>query len=218
MSAVLVMAKECVPGRVKTRLTPPFTPEEAAAVASACLADTMAFVARLPVDRRILVFEGAPPPGLDGFEVVAQARGGLDERIAAALDGCREPALLLGMDTPHLDAADVAAPLAAWRAGDDAVDAWFGPATDGGFWALALTRPSGELVRGVPMSRGDTGARQRDRLVQAGLRVRDLPRRTDVDDAASLAHALASAAEGSALGHLRRAVEPRLRGGNAVPA
>ena len=37
MSAIAVVAKQCVPGRVKTRLTPPLSPERAAAVAQASL-------------------------------------------------------------------------------------------------------------------------------------------------------------------------------------
>ncbi|MBN9193971.1 DUF2064 domain-containing protein [Microbacterium sp.] len=205
MTAVLVMAKECVPGRVKTRLTPPWTPAEAAAIAAASLRDTLAFVGRLPVDRRILVFDGTPPPGIDGFEVAAQSSGGLDGRIATALDGCREPALLLGMDTPQLRPDDVAAPLAAWRSGRAGADAWIGPAADGGFWALALTHPSGDLVRGVPMSRADTGVRQRARLVDAGMVVEDLPTRTDLDDAASLAEVLIACPPTSAL---RRLLQP----------
>ena len=42
MSALVVIAKECLPGRVKTRLHPPFTMAEAAAIAAASLADTLA--------------------------------------------------------------------------------------------------------------------------------------------------------------------------------
>ncbi|MYV71339.1 glycosyltransferase, partial [Streptomyces sp. SID2131] len=40
MTTLLVIAKQPLPGRVKTRLTPPFTPEEAASLAEAALADT----------------------------------------------------------------------------------------------------------------------------------------------------------------------------------
>ena len=47
----VVIAKEPVPGRVKTRLTPPFTPAEAALLAEAALADTLAAVAASPVSR-----------------------------------------------------------------------------------------------------------------------------------------------------------------------
>jgi hypothetical protein len=60
----------------------------------------------------------------------------------------------------------------------------FGPAADGGFWALGLRVPDPSLLRGVPMSTARTGAIQRDRLVAAGLRIADLPRLRDVDTAA----------------------------------
>ncbi|KUL31086.1 TIGR04282 family arsenosugar biosynthesis glycosyltransferase [Streptomyces regalis] len=173
MTTLLVIAKEPRPGRVKTRLTPPFTPEEAAALAEAALADTLDAVARTPARRRVLVLDGAPGSWLPpGFEVVRQCTGGLDERLAAAFAGCDGPALLIGMDTPQVtpelltvDWADC--------------DAYFGPAEDGGFWALGLSEPDPARLRGVPMSTPQTGAAQRARLTD--LRVRDLPRLRDVD-------------------------------------
>ncbi|MGW7355024.1 TIGR04282 family arsenosugar biosynthesis glycosyltransferase [Streptomyces sp. NPDC054784] len=183
-TTLLVLAKEPVPGRVKTRLTPPYTPEQGAALAAAALADTLALAAAVPARRRVLVLDGAPGPWLPedaGFEVVPQAAGGLDARIAAAFAGCDGPALLLGMDTPQLTPGllrPVTAP-DAW----DGCDAWFGPAADGGFWALGLAEPDPALIRGVPMSVARTGAVQRRRLVDAGLSVRDLPVLRDVDTA-----------------------------------
>src|ERR1019366_9425963 len=51
---IVVIAKEPVPGRVKTSLTPPFTPAQAAALAEASLADTLAAVADTAVARRVL--------------------------------------------------------------------------------------------------------------------------------------------------------------------
>ena len=73
---VLVMAKSPVPGRVKTRLCPPCTPAEAAALAEAALADTLEAVAACGAGRRILALDGAPGPWLPaGFEVVAQCQG-----------------------------------------------------------------------------------------------------------------------------------------------
>jgi glycosyltransferase A (GT-A) superfamily protein (DUF2064 family) len=178
MITLLVIAKEPRPGRVKTRLTPPFTPEGAAALAEAALTDTLRTVAETPVRRRVLVLDGRDGPWLPpGFDVVPQCVGGLDERLAAAFADCDGPALLIGMDTPQVTPSLLTVDF-------DGYDACLGPAEDGGFWALGLAEPVPELLRGVPMSTPATGAVQRDRLVAAGLRVRDLPRLRDVDTAA----------------------------------
>ncbi|MFE6176469.1 DUF2064 domain-containing protein [Streptomyces sp. NPDC056464] len=175
MTTLLVIAKEPRPGRVKTRLTPPFTPEEAATLAEASLADTLDVVARTPARRRVLVLEGTPGPWLPaGFEVVPQCGGGLDERLAEAFAGCDGPTLLIGMDTPQVTPELLTVDWAG-------CDACFGPAEDGGFWALGLAEPDPARLRGVPMSTARTGAVQRARL--ADLRVRDLPRLRDVDTA-----------------------------------
>ncbi|EPD66530.1 TIGR04282 family arsenosugar biosynthesis glycosyltransferase [Streptomyces sp. HGB0020] len=187
MTTLLVVAKEPRPGRVKTRLTPPFTPREAAALAEAALADTLDVVARTPAHRRILVLDGEPGPWLPpGFEVLRQCPGGLDERLAAAFAHCTGPSLLIGMDTPQVTPELLAVDFAD-------CDAYFGPAEDGGFWALGLAEPDPALLLGVPMSTSRTGAVQRARL--AGLRVRDLPPLRDVDTARD-AELVASAAPG----------------------
>jgi rSAM/selenodomain-associated transferase 1 len=181
---IMVIAKEPVPGRVKTRLTPAYTPAEAAELAAAALADTLAAVAALGVARRVIALAGTPgrwlPPG---FDVIGQRGDGLDERIAWALAdaraGCPAPLVLIGMDTPQVTPAllaQAAEPLVSGPA-----DATFGPAEDGGFWLLGLREIDPALVLGVPMSRSDTGSRQLARLRQAGLRVRLLPELTDVD-------------------------------------
>ncbi|MEU8617433.1 DUF2064 domain-containing protein [Streptomyces sp. NPDC048623] len=192
MTALLVIAKQPLPGRVKTRLTPPFTPEQAAALAEAALADTLTAAARVPADRHVLVLDGEPGPWLPpGFRVVPQAAGGLDARLAAAFAACDGPALLIGMDTPQVTPS-LLAPALCW----DAYDAWFGPAADGGFWALGLAEPDPALLLGVPMSRPDTGAVQHARLRKAGLRVGRLPVLRDVDTASD-AREVAAAVPGS---------------------
>jgi glycosyltransferase A (GT-A) superfamily protein (DUF2064 family) len=179
MTTLVVIAKECLPGKVKTRLHPPLTLEQAALVASASLSDTIEAVRSLPASRRILLFDGENPPAeADGFEVVPQVAGGLDERLAAVFDLVGGPLVLVGMDTPQLTADLLAPVFEEWEHG---VDAWFGPADDGGYWALALREPSGDLVRGVPMSQADTGNHQLNRLARAGLEVAFLPELTDVD-------------------------------------
>ncbi|MFC4031351.1 DUF2064 domain-containing protein [Streptomyces polygonati] len=178
----MVIAKEPVPGRVKTRLTPPYSPREAAELARAALADTLAAVLAAPARRRVLVLEGAPGPWVPrGVEVVPQAGGGLDERLAAAFGQCRGPALLIGMDTPQIT-PELLRPALDPR-GWTRRSAWFGPALDGGFWALGLAEPDPALLRGVPMSTPRTGELQRERLTAAGLTVRELPPLRDVDTA-----------------------------------
>ncbi|MCT9077105.1 TIGR04282 family arsenosugar biosynthesis glycosyltransferase [Streptomyces fulvoviolaceus] len=187
MTTLLVIAKEPLPGRVKTRLTPPFTPREAAALAEAALTDSLLAVAATPATRRVLVLDGTPGPWLPpGFDVVRQCAGGLDARLADAFAACDGPALLIGMDTPQVTPELLTVDFTD-------CDAYFGPAEDGGFWALGLADPDPALLRGVPMSTPVTGAVQRERLVGAGLRVRDLPRLRDVDTAAD-AHAVAALA------------------------
>ncbi|MEV7568029.1 TIGR04282 family arsenosugar biosynthesis glycosyltransferase [Streptomyces tanashiensis] len=179
MTTLLVIAKEPVPGRVKTRLTPPFTPEKAAALAEAALADTLTAAARVPADRHVLVLDGQPGAWVpSGFDVVPQAAGGLDVRLAAAFAACDGPALLIGMDTPQVTPA-LLAPALCW----ETYDAWFGRAVDGGFWALGLAAPDPALLLGVPMSRPDTGSAQYERLRTAGLRIGTLPVLRDVDTA-----------------------------------
>ncbi|WP_241830017.1 TIGR04282 family arsenosugar biosynthesis glycosyltransferase [Parafrankia colletiae] len=185
---LIVIAKEPRPGRVKTRLTPPYLPEQGSALAEAALADTLDTVVTAcaschldPPVRPLVVLDGTPgdwlPPGIP---VIAQVGGPFDERLAAAFDAVRgEPALLIGMDTPQVRADTLAAACRALLR----TDAVFGPAFDGGWWALGLRAADGTLVRGVATSRPDTGAVQRDRLGAAGLRVVDLPALRDVDTA-----------------------------------
>jgi uncharacterized protein len=193
MTSLLVIAKAPVAGRVKTRLCPPCTPAEAAALAAAALADTLAAAAAAAgAARRVLVLDGAPgdwvPPG---FDVVAQRGDGLAERLAAAFADAGGPSLLIGMDTPQVTPALLDAGMAALA---DA-DAVLGPACDGGYWAIGLRRPDAAVFRGVPMSAATTGAVQRARLAARGLRTAVLPRLRDVDTIAD-ARAVAAAAPG----------------------
>ncbi|MEV5749876.1 DUF2064 domain-containing protein [Actinoallomurus sp. NPDC052308] len=181
MTTLLVIAKRPVPGRVKTRLVPPYSFEQAAVLAEAALADTLRAALAAPARRRVLALDGRPGPWVPaGFEIVPQVAGGLDERLAAAFAAVSGPALLIGMDTPQITPDLLTVD---WGG----VDAWFGPAVDGGFWALGLREPDPELLRGVPMSTPATGAVQRARLCAAGLRVSDLPVLRDVDTAVDAA-------------------------------
>jgi rSAM/selenodomain-associated transferase 1 len=184
---LLVIAKAPVPGRVKTRLTPPFTPLQAARLAEAALADTLAVAAQVAAVRHVIALDGAPGPWLPGgYQIIGQRGRGLDERIAAALGDAYArlpvPVVLIGMDTPQVTPGLLESALRPLAGGT--ADAVLGPAADGGFWLLGLRRPDPALVLGVPMSTARTGALQHARLAAAGLRVRRLPCRRDVDTAA----------------------------------
>ena len=179
MTTLIIIAKECVPGRVKTRLHPPLSLEQAASLASASLADTFRAVSTLDASRRILLFDGNLfPLGSEPYDVIHQVSGNLDRRLGAIFDECEGPTVLIGMDTPQLDAAMLAPLFDEWPVD---VDAFLGFAVDGGYWTIAMAKPDGSLIRGVPMSQDNTGQLQLERLAAAGLRVRMLPELLDVD-------------------------------------
>ena len=179
MTTLIIIAKECVPGRVKTRLHPPLSLEQAASLASASLADTFRAVSTLDASRRILLFDGNLfPLGSEPYDVIHQVSGNLDRRLGAIFDECEGPTVLIGMDTPQLDAAMLAPLFGEWPVD---VDAFLGFAVDGGYWTIAMAKPDGSLIRGVPMSQDNTGQLQLERLAAAGLRVQMLPELLDVD-------------------------------------
>jgi uncharacterized protein len=178
--ALLCIAKAPVAGRVKTRLSPPCTPEEAARLAEAALADTLEALRPAPAHRRILVLEGdLATPAPDGFEVVPQAPGGLGERLSAAFAVLEGPALVVNMDTPQMTPELMTEATAAL--GRPGVDAVLGPAHDEGYWAIGLLVARAEVFTGVPMSTPHTATAQRCRLRELGRHRRELPVLRDVD-------------------------------------
>ncbi|MFP5363168.1 MAG: TIGR04282 family arsenosugar biosynthesis glycosyltransferase [Thermoleophilia bacterium] len=179
MTAIAVIAKAPVAGRSKTRLTPPCTPRQAAALASAALADTLAAVAASAAGRRILVLDGDPGRWRGrGLEILPQRGGGLAERLAAAFADIGEPALVVGMDTPQLTPALLEHALCRL----EHADAVLGAAPDGGYWAIGLRAADAAVFAGVPMSEPQTCAVQRERLRALALRTHELAQLRDVDD------------------------------------
>jgi glycosyltransferase A (GT-A) superfamily protein (DUF2064 family) len=208
---LLVLAKEPVAGRVKTRLCPPFSAEQAAQLAAAALADTLAAALSAVVKGRsrgydiqpVLVLDGQPGRWLDELldgpfqvPIIRQRKGGLDERIAGAFaDALPEPfacpstgsskagcALLIGMDTPQVSGRLLVE--AFERLSDPGCDAVLGLADDGGWWTMGLHRADENLLHGIPMSTSETGAAQYARLRASGLSVALLPQLRDVDTVA----------------------------------
>jgi rSAM/selenodomain-associated transferase 1 len=183
--ALLVIAKAPVPGRVKTRLCPPLTGEQAAALAGAALLDTLETVARTPASRRVLVFDdGGDPETIErwappGFELIAQRGAGLAERLAAAFSDAGGPSLLVGMDTPQLTTELLLDGVRALST--PGVDAVLGPALDGGYWSVGLREPHAEVFAGVPMSVAGTCSAQRRVMRSLGLRLHEQASLRDVD-------------------------------------
>ena len=172
-----------MPGQVKTRLSPPCTPEQAARVAAAALADTLTAVeevARVTGARRVLLLDGDRQEWMpEAFDVVAQRGGGLGERLCNGfLD--LGPGVIIGMETPHAAAVLTDAVAAAHRGVDT-----IGLATDGGFWMIGLCAASAtmahELFDRLPMSSTHTGLAQLSRLHACGRQVRLLPTVRDLD-------------------------------------
>jgi glycosyltransferase A (GT-A) superfamily protein (DUF2064 family) len=138
---------------VKTRLCPPCTPEQAATIAAAALADTLDTVTATPAARRTLVIDGKYQPPA-GWHLVSQRGRGLAARLAHAYLDTMLPSMatfLVGMDTPQLTPDLITR---AHRAlGGPGVDAALGLAADGGWWGLGLRDPAHAEVSTPPVRR-----------------------------------------------------------------
>jgi glycosyltransferase A (GT-A) superfamily protein (DUF2064 family) len=192
---VLVMAKSPVAGRVKTRLCPPCTPQEAADIAEAALADTLEAVAGCGASRRIVALAGDPGPWLPpGFAVIPQRGAGLAARLANAWADAGGPGIQIGMDTPQVTGGDLDDLLALVAPGQSVL----GRACDGGWWVIGLPPMDQQIdpaavFTGIPMSTPVTGERQETRLRALGLTVHPAPVRRDIDTAEDLAAVAAEA-------------------------
>ncbi|MDQ2790119.1 MAG: DUF2064 domain-containing protein [Actinomycetota bacterium] len=191
---MLVLAKAPVPGKVKTRLCPPASPDQAARIAAAAFADTVDAVLAVPDVTPVVALTGDLAQAIDGAALTEQLRTvtvlpqrgtTLGQRIAAAhadtaaVVGDR-PVLQIGMDTPQVDAKLLSHCLD--QLDGDGVDAALGMATDGGWWILGVRRPAlAGLIADIPTSLPDTGARTLAALRADGCRLIELPELSDVD-------------------------------------
>ncbi|TQJ23470.1 hypothetical protein FBZ33_3740 [Micromonospora sp. A202] len=193
MNVLLLVAKAPVRGLAKTRLCPPADPAQAARIAAAALLDTLAAVrataSTIPVLAHTGLFADAEfgaalTAALTGWHLIPQRGDTFVDRLANAhadtgMAFPGRPVLQIGMDTPQVTPALLTAALE--RLAEH--EAVFGPALDGGWWALGLRDPAnGSVLRDVPMSTADTGRRTLAALRGRGVHPAILPVLRDVDD------------------------------------
>jgi rSAM/selenodomain-associated transferase 1 len=194
--ALVVIAKEPVPGAVKTRLAPSLGADGAARAAAAMLADTLAVMAQVDAEPWVCF----APPGAHarmarlapGCRLLAQVEGDLGDRLAACfaalLDGGAERVVIAAADTPHVPRATYQAAFALL----DQADVVLGPTVDGGYYLVGAKTALPELFVGVPMGTDAVLQMTIQRAVQRGLRVATLPMLRDLDRLEDLRAALAA--------------------------
>jgi hypothetical protein len=187
-----VVAKQPSPGQTKTRLTPPLTPEQAAALYECFLLDTLDLVRGVSGVQPVIAY--SPLEAADyfahlapDFERIPQVGLDLGARLDNALTeylhrGVRRVAIM-NSDGPTLPLAHLMA--AFDRLAGDA-DVVLGPADDGGYYLIGLKRPAPRLLREVRMSTPHVAADTLALAAEEGLRVALLPPWYDVDDVQSL--------------------------------
>jgi len=217
--ALIVFAKVPEPGRVKTRLCPPLTPEQAATLYDAFLRDALDryvgldgadpfgietthgtvavrlyLAARTPSER--------PPVGLvpPGIAVFRQRGDGLGDRMMHAFvetfAAGHDRAVVVGTDHPTLPLNWIGE---AFRQLDAPMTAAIGPSEDGGYTFLGLNDVSSVLFD-MEYSHAYVFEDTLERIDEAGMAPVVLPAHYDVDDASSLARLRAEARAGADVG------------------
>jgi len=188
-----LFAKPPVPGRVKTRLTPPLSPEEAADLYRAFLEDLAAMLEADPAwdwlvystdprGQETAWGAGAPRPRAWREQRGEDLGARMEAALGELLDEGRPAALLLGSDHPTVGAGRIREALDA-LGGADVV---FGPTTDGGYDLVGLSRPAPGLFHEVPWSTPRVLVATLDRAEALGLRPALLSPWYDVDTPADL--------------------------------
>ncbi|OIQ03207.1 MAG: hypothetical protein COS82_04980 [Zetaproteobacteria bacterium CG06_land_8_20_14_3_00_59_53] len=178
----VIMCKAPVPGKVKTRLTPALSPQQAAELYMA--------MAEIVIRRTLRLFPNAWIAADDenhpffqsfGAPVLPQGAGNLGERmqrmVRRAVDCGADAVLLLGSDSPHMQDARL---IAAHRA-LQTCDVVLGPVQDGGYDLLAVRGYRPELLHGVVWSTPDVLQQTLGNARQLGLSVRCLSTAYDLD-------------------------------------
>ena len=152
-----ILAREPRPGTVKTRLSPEYSPAESACLYAAFVRDTLDLAGRVGVPCSVFVSGGGlrslreSAPGVTDWR--GQGRGDLGARMrrafAAAFRSGAGSVVMLGTDSPGLPGRLVRAAFRELRSAEVVV----GPAADGGYYLIGLSRPCPALLTRMPWSR-----------------------------------------------------------------
>lgn len=191
---VIVFAKVPRAGEVKTRLAAGLGESVALETHRALLVRTLEQAARVPNVVRELCLAGDDSEGecaalarRFGFSITRQRGDDLGERMANAMAyglSRGERVVLLGCDSPVIEAADIAE--ASFMLGSDQdASVVFSPTEDGGYLLVGAVGQLPPIFEGMTWSHPDVMLHTLARLDAAGRRYRLLRTLWDVDDAAS---------------------------------
>src|SRR6476646_8765770 len=209
--ALAVMTKAPQAGRVKTRLVPPLTPEEAAELNKCFLRDTTAAISsacsRRPAgDVNASHSEAATaacgiavytPVGAESaytdilptaFSLLPQRGDKFGERLYFALEDLFKcgfaSVCLIDSDSPTVPAANFAEAVELISTTEDRVV--LGPSDDGGYYLIGVKKPHRHLFEQIDWSTERVLNQTIQRATEMGIKVKLLPTRYDVDDDVSL--------------------------------
>jgi len=187
MRPVLILfAKAPVAGRVKTRLVPPLTYEEAAHLHTAFAADTIDLLQQLRDVADIELHTDIPTDAWAHCRVPQrlQCEGDLGLKLLQALAGAltagRPRALIVGSDSPTLPLAHLHELM------ESNADVAVGPTDDGGFYAICCRKVHPAMFAGVEWSAPSTLRQTIEAAAKCGLSVKTGSPWYDIDTAADL--------------------------------
>ncbi len=218
--ALAIMAKAPMAGAVKTRLCPPLSPEDAAALYRCFLLDKIMQVRSLEGARTVIAFTPDTERDLfeelaPGVQLVEQRGNDLGDRLLNSLDELlgrgHIGAIAIDSDTPTLpteflrQAIDLVV--------EPEIDVVLGPSDDGGYYLIGMRKIWPDLFDAMPWSTPRVLPETMRRAEARGLRVACLPSWFDVDNPEDLDRLVASLANADGQGphHTRQFFERRTR-------
>jgi rSAM/selenodomain-associated transferase 1 len=195
--ALGLMAKAPLEGEVKTRLVPPLTAREAAALNVCFLRDMAANIDSISETEAAAGLVVYTPAGAESafagilperFSLLAQRGAHLGERLCNATDDLLRQGYgavcLINSDSPTLPRSILVRALNLLASDGDRVV--LGAAEDGGYYLIGLKHAHRNLFNEIAWSTSDVLARTRQRAAEIDLPVELLPSWYDVDDAVTL--------------------------------